>query len=187
MLERPKKGTKQFKAKICLVGEGAVGKTSLIRRFVLDQFSDDYIMTLGTKVTKKVVEVPLPVKELRAQVELLIWDVMGQPKFRELLQDVYFQGTSGILAVVDLTRRETLDAMFEWIDRVDRVTNHAPVILAVNKADRSAEAQFGAAEIERLTHAFEGEFLPTSAKTGENVEEAFRRLAVRIVNRGSSG
>ncbi len=186
MLEKPVKGTKQFKAKVCLVGEGAVGKTSLIRRFVLDQFSDDYIMTLGAKVMKKVVEVPLSTKGIRARVELLIWDVMGQPKFRELLEDVYFQGTSGILAVADLTRRETLDALYEWIDRVDRVTNHAPVLIAVNKADRKAEAQFGSAEIERLTHAFEGESLPTSAKTGENVEEAFRRLAARIVNRANS-
>lgn len=186
MVERPVKGTKRFKAKICLVGEGAVGKTSLIRRYVLDQFNDDYIMTLGAKVTKKEVEVALPDKGLRARVELVIWDVMGQPKFRELLEDVYFQGASGILAVADLTRRETLDALFEWIDRVDRITSQAPLVLAVNKADRIAEAQFGEAEIARLAHAFRGEFLMTSAKTGGNVEEVFRRLATRIVTRGGS-
>ncbi len=186
MIERPLKGTKRFKAKVCLVGEGAVGKTSLIRRFVLDQFSDDYIVTLGAKVTKKEVEISLPENGLRARVELLIWDVMGQPKFRELLEDVYFQGALGILAVADLTRRETLDALLEWIDRVDRVTSHAPVVLAVNKSDRKAEAQFGDAEMMRWAHAFEGEFLPTSAKTGENVEEAFGRLAIRIVNRAIS-
>lgn len=175
------KGTKQFKAKICLVGEGAVGKTSMIRRFVVDQFSDDYIMTLGAKVTKKEVEVPLPGKGLRARVELLIWDVMGQPKFRELLEDVYFQGASGILAVADLTRRATLDALFEWIDRVDRITAHAPVVFAVNKADLRGKAQFGDADIARLARAFHGEFLMTSAKTGENVEEAFQRMGTIVV------
>jgi small GTP-binding protein len=174
------KGTKQFKAKICLVGEGAVGKTSLIRRFVLDQFKDDYIMTLGAKVMKKVVEVPLSTEGRGARVELLIWDVMGQPKFRELLEDVYFQGTLGILAVADLTRRETLDALFEWIDRVDRVTNHAPVLLVVNKADLARDARIGEIDIARFARAFRAEFLMTSAKTGANVEEAFRRLGVLV-------
>jgi len=125
------KGTKQFKAKVCLVGEGAVGKMSLIRRYLIDQFDDSYIMTLGAKVTKKEIESPLPERDLRARLELMIWDVMGQPKFRELLEDVYFQGASGILAVADLTRRETLDALVEWIDRVDRITSQAPVVLAV--------------------------------------------------------
>ncbi len=175
------KGTKQFKAKVCLVGEGAVGKTSLIRRYVVDQFDDGYVMTLGAKVTKKEVEIPLPERDLRARLELMIWDVMGQPKFRELLEDVYFQGAAGILAVADLTRRETLDGLYEWIDRVDRITSQAPVVLAVNKADLTGQAQFGEAEITRLARAFGGEFLMTSAKTGANVEEAFRRLGALVL------
>ncbi len=181
MPEKPAKATKHIKAKVCLVGEAAVGKTSLIRRYVVDEFDDRYIMTLGAKVTKKAVDVALAEKGPRARIELMIWDVMGQPKFRELLEDVYFYGASGVLAVADLTRRETLDALFEWIDRVDRVTSNAPVVLAVNKADRKAEAQFGEAEIARLAHAFGGEYLMTSAKTGENVEEAFRRLGRTIL------
>ncbi len=183
MLERPGKGTKQLKAKVCLVGEGGVGKTSLIRRYVVDEFDDGYIMTLGAKVTKKEIHIPLPEKDLRAKVELMIWDVMGQPKFRELLQDVYFHGASGILAVADLTRRETLDALFEWIDRVDRITSQAPLVVVVNKADLGAKAQFGEAEIARLARAFHGDFLLTSAKTGANVEEAFRRLGTLVLER----
>ncbi len=174
------KGTKQLKAKVCLVGEGAVGKTSLIRRYVLDRFDGGYVMTLGVKVTKKEVDVPLPAGA-RARVELMIWDVMGQPKFRELLEDVYFQGAAGILAVADLTRRETLDALAEWIDRVDRMTSQAPVVVAVNKADLREQAQFGEDEIARLARAFHGESLATSAKTGANVEEAFRTLAALLL------
>ncbi len=179
----PQKAMNPLKAKICLVGEAAVGKTSLIRRYVVDEFDDNYLMTLGAKVTKKPIDFP-PAKETPpAHLELMIWDVMGQPKFRELLEDVYFHGASGILAVADVTRRETLDALFEWIDRVDRVTSGAPVILAVNKSDLKAKAQFGEAEIERLAAAFHGEFLMTSAKTGANVEEAFRRLGARVLER----
>lgn len=183
MLERPARGTKLIKVKVCLVGEGGVGKTSLIRRYVIDEFDDRYIMTLGAKVTKKEIEISPPGEDARVRVELLIWDVMGQPKFRELLEDVYFQGAAGILAVADLTRRETLDALYEWIDRVDRITSQAPVVLVVNKADLRGQAQSGEAEIAALARAFRGEFLMTSAKTGANVEEAFRRLGNLILAR----
>lgn len=171
---------RRLKAKICLVGEGAVGKTSLIRRFVADQFDDDYITTLGAKVTKKEVEVSLRNKDSSVRLEMTIWDVMGQPKFREMLKDVYFQGAAGILAVADLTRRETLDALYEW---VDRVTSQTPVVLAVNKADLSGDARFGETEAARLAKAVQGEFLMTSAKTGANVEETFRRLGATVVQR----
>lgn len=179
----PMTETGRLKAKICLVGEGAVGKTSLIRRFVADQFDDDYITTLGAKVTKKEVEVSLRNKDSSVRLEMTVWDVMGQPKFREMLKDVYFQGAAGILAVADLTRRETLDALYEWVDRVDRVTSQAPVVLAVNKADLSGDARFGETEAARLAKAVQGEFLMTSAKTGANVEAAFRRLGAIVVQR----
>ncbi len=171
-----------LKAKVCLVGEGAVGKTCLIRRFVVDQFADDYIETLGAKVSKKHVEVPLPAGDL-VTLEMTIWDVMGQRTFRELLLEEYFEGTSGILAVSDVTRRETLEALPEWIDRVDRIAGRAPIVLAVNKADLSADAQYGEAEGARLAQAFHGESFLTSAKSGANVEEAFRRLAIRVAER----
>jgi small GTP-binding protein len=175
---------KHVKAKICLVGQAAVGKTSLIRRYVVDQFDDKYVATLGTKVTKRVVEVPIPNGGgLHARVELLIWDVMGQPKIRELLDDLYFQGAAGILAVADCTRRATLDALVDWLDRVNRITNRAPIVLAVNKSDLKANAEFGPAEVGRLVGSVRGGVLETSAKTGENVEEAFRRLALFVLDR----
>lgn len=174
---------KHLKAKIVLVGEGAVGKTSLIRRFVTDQYDDKYVATLGAKVTKKEVDVPLQGKDPPVRLEMMIWDVMGQPRLREMLEDVYFQGAAGILAVADLTRRETLDALYEWIDRVDRAASQAPVILAVNKADLRGKAQFGETEAALLATAFHGDFLMTSAKTGANVEEAFRRLGGVVVQR----
>ncbi len=94
-----------LKTKICLVGDNGVGKTSLIRRYVLDMFDDRYITTLGTKVSKKEVEVSFPKENLTAHVDMLIWDIMGQHGFQELLKEAYFYGARGILAVVDITRR----------------------------------------------------------------------------------
>lgn len=175
--------TRHWKRKVCLVGEGAVGKTSLIRRFVVDKYDDRYIATLGTKVTKKAVELGPPETVQPMRVELMIWDVMGQPRFRELLQDAYFEGAAGILAVADITRQETFDALAEWLDRVERVTAGVPVILAVNKADLRADPRLG--DVSRLGRAYGADFLLTSAKTGANVDAVFRRVASRIVNRGT--
>ncbi len=175
--------TKGVKTKICLVGDPAVGKTSLIARYVLDEFSDRYLTTIGTKVTKKEVEVAFPARGLRVQLDLMIWDIMGQQGFRELLRDAYFHGAHGILAVADMTRRETLDGLYGWIDSVYRVVSQLPVVIAVNKADLAEEAKFDGAEVAPLVHAFEGEFLMTSAKTGANVEAAFLRLGRSVLER----
>src|SRR6267378_1492393 len=98
---------RHLKAKIALVGEAAVGKTSLIRRYVESQFSDAYLMTIGVKVSKKRLEIAVPGEPIAALLELAVWDVMGQPKFRELLQEAYFTGVSGIIGVADLSRRRS--------------------------------------------------------------------------------
>src|SRR5437867_4046223 len=106
-----------MKAKVCLVGEAAVGKTSLIRRYVLDQYDDRYETTLGAKVTKKELRIPIKEKHLEVQLDLTIWDVMGDDTFRELLTKAYFAGARGVLAVADLTRRKTLEGVSGWIPR----------------------------------------------------------------------
>src|SRR3989442_7561439 len=109
---------KRMKVKVCLVGEAAVGKTSLIRRFVLDNFDDKYIQTLGTKVSKKELTSSVPEGAGELKIDMTIWDIMGQKGFRELLKEAYFYGARGILAVRDVTRPKTLDDLDDWIERV---------------------------------------------------------------------
>lgn len=174
---------RHLKAKICLVGEAAVGKTSLIRRYVESQFSDAYLMTIGVKVSKKRLDIPVPGEPVPSLLELSVWDVMGQPKFRELLQEAYFTGVSGIIGVADLTRPDTVTALYEWIDRVDRVTSQAPLVLAGNKADLVPKEKLRTGDIEGLAAAFHAEWRLTSAKSGKNVEEVFQLLGARIVDR----
>ncbi len=174
---------RNYKAKVCLVGEAAVGKTSLIRRFVESQYSDSYLMTIGVKVSKKRLEVTLPNDETPYVLELSIWDVMGQPQFRELLQDAYFTGVAGIIAVADLTRTSTIQALYEWIDRVDKVTSQAPVVVAGNKADLAKNID--AAALASLAKSVHGIAFRTSAKTGENVEQAFQTLGTRIIEKAA--
>ncbi len=172
-----------LKAKICLVGEAAVGKTSLIRRYVLDEFDDSYLQTLQAKVSKKVVQILLPPAGEPVQVEMSIWDVMGQRRYRELLTDAYFEGVSGILAVADVTRKQTLTALYEWVDRVDATSSGAPLVIAVNKADLTKAAQLSEEDVAPVARALHGKYLMTSAKTGACVEEAFQILGLRIADR----
>ncbi|HKZ99290.1 MAG TPA: Rab family GTPase [Thermoplasmata archaeon] len=172
--------TKHLKSKICLVGEKAVGKTSLIRRYVLNMFDDHYITTIGTKVSKKEVRAFQPERDRIVDVDMTIWDIMGEKGFRELLKDAYFYGANGILAVADLTRRRTLDDLDDWIDGVEQVVGRVPTLIAVNKADLPNDGQFSERDVAQVAKAFECEYLMTSAKTGDNVEEAFRRLGALV-------
>lgn len=168
-------------AKVTLVGDKAVGKTSLVRRYVLDQFDDRYLLTLGTKVTKKVIEVPVPEKDAVVTLDMNIWDIMGQVGFRELGKEAFFHGARGIFAVVDLTRRETLDGIGEWIRAVQDVAGSVPKILAANKRDLPGQAAFRPEDVQSAARAFGCVSFFTSARTGENVEAAFQELATRVV------
>ncbi len=173
----------QMKAKVCLVGEAAVGKTSLVRRFVLDEFNDRYVTTLGAKVSKK--EMAFDVGERRAQMDMTIWDIMGEKGFRDLLKDAYFSGARGILAVCDLTRYSTLKELDEWVTSVFRVAGGMPVVYAVNKVDLGDEVLllYGEKEIAEHARAFNAPWFRTSAKTGEGVEAAFRALGEALAAR----
>jgi small GTP-binding protein len=172
-----------LKAKICLVGEAAVGKTSLIRRYVLDQFEDKYITTLGAKVSKKELEFDVPESNMTVRTVMVIWDIMGEKTFRDLTKEAFFHGTKGVLAVCDLTRYNTLRELDDWIESVFGVVGEIPVIYAVNKVDLKDEVMvmYGESELDQSTRAFNAEYLYTSAKTGENVELAFEKLGERIL------
>ena len=169
---------RRMKIKICLVGEAAVGKTSLIRRFVLDDFDDKYIQTLGTKVSKKELSVSQDGEAVK--VDMTIWDIMGQKGFRELLKEAYFYGAKGVIAVTDVTRKTTLDDLDDWIEGVYSVTGKIPIQYMANKWDLKDQAEIGEEELVQATKAYDSPYFFTSAKTGEGVEAAFQNLAERI-------
>jgi small GTP-binding protein len=170
--------TKKLKTKICLVGEQRVGKTSLVRRCVLNEFDDRYISTLGVKTSKKELTLDFP-GQGHMQVNLSIWDFMGQEGFRDLLKDAYFVGARGILAVADVTRRPTLEALGPWIETVRSIAGNIPLVLAMNKSDLGG-AVYSDEEVSRFAVKYGAPFLRTSAKTGANVEAAFGRLATAV-------
>ncbi len=173
----------ELTTKICLVGDSAVGKTSLIRRFVFDEFEDRYISTLGAKVTKREMLLPFPEHELEVDVKLLIFDIIGEKGFRRLLRDAYFQGGDGLMAVCDVTRGETLDSLDDWIDSAYGVTGKVPLHVMANKSDLKDDIVVSEREINQVSRAFNSPYDFTSAKTGENVEKVFEQIAEKLVNR----
>lgn len=175
----------RMKAKVCLVGEAAVGKTSLVRRFVINEFDDRYITTLGARVSKKEMRLDLTKEHAAVELDLTIWDIMGERGVKDLLQEAFFHGTKGVLAVCDITRYSTLGELDHWIDSVFQVAGQVPVVYAVNKLDLRDEVLlfFGEEEVRAAAAAYDAPYFFTSAKTGEKVEESFLALAREIVKR----
>lgn len=172
-----------MKVKICFIGDAGVGKTSLIKRYVLDVFDDRYIATIGTKVTKKAVDLTNPATSQPVRVMMLVWDIMGQKGFRELLREAYFFGAHGAIAVCDITNRETLDELKYWIKALSDVAGEVPIIFAGNKADLPAQAIVRQEDLNDLARKHGSQAFLTSAKTGQNVEAMFRQLATSILSK----
>ena len=166
--------------KICILGDPAVGKTSLVGRFVLQQFGEEYISTIGARVCEKVVR--LGEDGAPGTVQLVIWDIAGQSQFTSVTPGFY-RGAEGALIVCDPTRRETLRNLFSW-DRRFRETAAAPNVLVLfNKSDLSARWEVSREEAESVAKELKCPCLFTSAKTGENVEDAFSSLARKITEK----
>jgi small GTP-binding protein len=176
----PSGGLGRITTKVCLVGDPSVGKSSLISRYVLDKFDDTYLTTIGTKISKKEATVRDPRSGRPLVVSMLVWDIMGQANFRDVLREAYFTGAHGILATADITRRETLEGLPAWIEAVRQTAGRVSTIIALNKADLLTVATYDRAEAARVTGVPESEVFLTSAKTGEHVPEAFQRLAEMV-------
>ena len=172
----------RMKAKIALIGESAVGKTSLIRRFVKDEYDDKYLHTVGTKVTKLELTVPFGA-DIEVVVDLAIFDIMGQQGFKDLIKETFFFGCQGILAVCDVTRKETLAAVHVWMATATGVAGDVPAFLLVNKMDLAEHHRaFPDSEVERVAQTWDTPIAYTSARTGVGVDDAFNSLAISIVD-----
>ncbi len=165
--------------KVCLLGDSSVGKTSLIRKYVYDTFDDKYIATIGTKTVKKELEVKYFGKDLN--LTLMIWDILGQKEYRRM-QAMSFEGTSGAIMISDITRSETLESLRDyWVPELEKVVGNVPMVFLANKVDLVSDAQFGEPELSELAAGFSGAHFLTSAKTGENVDNAFIEIGKMII------
>ena len=161
------------KFKVCMLGAFAVGKTSLVRRFVHSIFDARYQTTLGVKIDKKSLDVA------GEPVELLVWDLAGEDEFMKV-RESYLRGTGGALLIADGTRRETLPIALELGERLRQAAGEVPMTLIVNKLDIDTQWTINRDELTRLRDSG-WLVVETSAKTGEQVEQAFGSLAERMI------
>ncbi|MGE3166224.1 MAG: Rab family GTPase [Planctomycetota bacterium] len=159
--------------KVCLMGAYAVGKTSLVSRFVHSLFADKYQTTIGVKIDRKTLRLEA------TEVSLVVWDLAGEDRFHRV-EASYTRGASGLLLVADGCRAETVDRALELDDRARGVVGEVPRILALNKADLAAEWEVGEEQLQ-VVAARELPIVRTSAKVGDGVELAFRELARRML------
>ena len=159
--------------KICMLGAFAVGKTSLVRRFVESIFSEAYHTTVGVKIDKKTVHVNV------TEVDLVLWDLYGDDDFQKIRWS-YFQGASGYLLVADGTRRGTLEKALLLEERVRQEIGAVPFVFVINKSDLLKDWEVDAAAEAQL-QAKNWTVLRSSAKTGEGVEEAFVELTRKML------
>ena len=168
------------KKKICLLGSFAVGKTSLVERFVYNRFDEKYLTTIGVKISQKSLPpIKGPSSSLMVQHTFLIWDIAGLEKFDSVVQN-YFRGAAGALIVADLTRPETIGDIKSLGDHFKSINPDAMILILGNKLDLFQENKKTLAALKTVAADFGTDIFLTSAKTGEQVEQAFMDLSQKI-------
>jgi small GTP-binding protein len=161
--------------KICMLGGFAVGKTSLVARYVRSIFSESYHSTVGVKIDKKELSID------GRDVMLMLWDVNGQDDY-QAVQPSHLRGMAGYLLVVDGTRRATLETARDLRQKAADTVGDVPFLLLLNKADLGPSWEIDEPAFFKLVE--QGwRVVRTSAKTGEGVEDAFEKLARAMLDR----
>jgi small GTP-binding protein len=168
--------------KVCLLGDFAVGKTSLVRRFVYDRFDDKYISTIGVKVSRKTISLARDTDIV--ELTMMLWDLAGGEEFSRM-RSSYLRGAAGALLVCDVMRPETLPSLRQYVQDLRDIIGSADVVLAANKADLLAglAAPAGAtfeAEVRAMATELQAPLYLTSAVDGLGVEAAFRHLGRQL-------
>ncbi len=159
--------------KLILAGDGAVGKTTLVNRFVSGGFVSGYNATIGVDITSKELS--------EKKITIRIWDVAGQSLFSEFRKNFYI-GAQGAFLVFDLTIPNSLDSLNLWIEEIEETVGEIPLVLLGNKVDLNKLYSVSSEEIAKFLkqHPNIATYLPTSAISGINVKKAFRELLFLI-------
>ena len=172
------KHSEEFRFKIVVVGDGAVGKTSLIKKFTKGTFEKDYIKTIGAQFSKYN-------KEFNGDmVILLFWDIAGQDDFN-FLHHLFYKESKAVIIVYSLEENELGRKSFthikNWHEAVEQNCGNIPIVLFANKVDLVDESSLNSAEIQKHVNEYNFlNFFLTSAKTGQGVIEAFNTIIERL-------
>ncbi|CAG2188253.1 ras-related protein Rab-39B-like [Mytilus galloprovincialis] len=165
-----------FQFRVILIGDSTVGKSSLLKYFTDGKFSDACDPTVGVDFYARLIEVNPGVR-----VKLQLWDTAGQERFRSITRS-YYRNSVGILIVFDITKRKSFENITQWLkESKDQTEPHKGVYLIVgHKSDRDEERQVTTREGKMFAESNGLKYIETSARNGQNVEEAFLLLAREI-------
>lgn len=163
-----------IKKKVVMLGSFAVGKTSLVQRFVNSIFSEKYQTTIGVKIDQKIINVD------DTEVNLLLWDIHGNDDYQKI-KPAYIMGSSGCFIVIDGTRHSTLEVGKELIETAKKTAPNSHIIILINKSDLKEDWDISEDDINEFRN--QGfEIFETSAKTDDTVELAFNRISQLMLN-----
>ena len=163
--------------KLLMIGDSAVGKTSLLLRYANDTFSSTFITTIGIDFKIKTVDLD------GRRVKLQIWDTAGQEQFRTITRS-YFRGAQGIVLVYDITDRRTFNSVRSWMAQItDHADQQVNKVFVGNKSDNQSARQVSTQEGQALAAEYDVRFIEASAKADVNVTEAFQAIAQQVIDR----
>ena len=176
----PRKFSSEYIYKLVLIGDGSVGKTSMVQMYVHGIFPESYKATIGTFITKKTVDFT----ELDTSVRLLIWDLAGQEQFKRIWPD-YMQDANAGIIVFDLTDRDTFDHVRNWYEQIKEVAlPNVILILAGNKMDLEDKRIISTEEGEALAEELGIYYMETSAKDDINLDKIFEYICLELIGEG---
>jgi Ras-related protein Rab-1A len=172
--------TKEYPAfKILMIGDPSVGKSSLLLRYADNEFTNNFISTIGVDYKEKSVQL-----NNNNKVNIQIWDTAGQERFRTITSS-YYRGAQGMILTFDLSNEASFKSLSKWLQEVERYAEEdVVVVLAGNKLDMGqATFKVNAQEIEDFKSKYGLDYFQTSAKDGTNVSQLFQRLTEQVVER----
>jgi len=183
-----------YRGKCILCGDAGVGKTSLLARYVDDKFSEEYQQTIGANflikeidLTKIIDQLDLKNPKLKKDIKekgfkLYFWDLGGQHD-KLFSNEYYFVQAVGAFIIYDILNRESFNNIDFWISKVEELSGDVPFMIIGNKVDRKEEREVQIEEAKEKAKQYRIEYLETSAKLNENVNEAFESLSIQILNK----
>jgi len=176
--------SQEFSFKISIIGDGGVGKTSLIKKFTKGTFEKDYIQTIGAHFSRYDIEIDGDL------VNLIFWDIAGQDDFK-FLHPLFYRESKGCIIVFSLEENDLGEESFNhienWHKELKKYCSDIPVVLFANKVDLIEDVNLIKPKIQDIIRErkFLGYFL-TSAKTGQGVHEAFNVIIEKLYNRNKA-